>query len=117
MASELPPQIQNQLQQLQQIQQQAQVVVQQRQNLEVQVRELERSLEELAKVEPGTPVYRSVGSLLIRAKDPEALRKEMEEQKETLDVRLVSAKRNEERLRERMQSLQRELQAALGGPQ
>ncbi len=113
MAAELPPQVQNQLAQLQQLQGQAQAVIQQRQQLEMQVRELERTIEDLAKIEAGTPVYRSVGSLLIRAKDPEALKRELADQKETLDVRLSSAKRQEDRLRERVTALQHELQAAL----
>lgn len=116
MASELPPQVQNQLAQLQQLQQQAQVVINQRQQIELQLREMDRTLDELAKVEADAVVYRSVGSLLVRAKDVAGLKKEMEEQKETLEVRLSSTKRQEERLRERLTSLQKELQAALGGP-
>lgn len=116
MASELPPQVQNQLAQLQQLQQQAQVVISQRQQIELQLRETERTLEELGKVAEDAVVYRSVGSLLVRAKDVPGLKKEIEEQKETLEVRLSSTKRQEDRLRERLTSLQKELQAALGGP-
>lgn len=115
MAGQLPPQIQNQLNQLQELQQQAQVVVSQRSQLEVQVRELERTLEELAKVPADAPLYRSVGSLLVRAGDREALVNELTDQKETMTVRLESAKRQEQRLRERVTALQAELQAALGG--
>lgn len=115
MAGQLPPQIQNQLAQLQELQQQAQVVVSQRQQLESQVRELERTLEELAKVAPDAPLYRSIGSLLTKVADREGLQRDMAEQKETLEVRLESAKRQETRLRERLTALQTELQAALGG--
>ena len=114
MAGQLPPQIQNQLAQLQELQQQAQVIVSQRQQLEGQVRELERTLEELAKVAPDAPLYRSVGSLLVRAKDKDALVNDLTDQKETMTVRLESAKRQETRLRERVTALQTELQAALG---
>jgi prefoldin beta subunit len=114
MAGQLPPQIQNQLAQLQEMQQQAQVVVSQRSQIEAQVRELERTLEELAKVAPEAPLYRSVGSLLVRAKDKDALVNELTDQKETMTVRLESAKRQETRLRERVMALQTELQAALG---
>lgn len=115
MAGQLPPQIQNQLAQLQELQQQAQVVVSQRQQLEMQVRELERTLEELAKVAKDAPLYRSVGSLLVRTSDREGLERELTDQKETTTVRLESAKRQEGRLRERVTALQTELQAALGG--
>ena len=115
MAGQLPPQIQNQLAQLQELQQQAQVIVQQRQQIELQVRELERTLEELAKVAPDAPLYRSVGSLLVKTQDREGLVNELTDQKETMTVRLESAKRQETRLRERVTALQTELQAALGG--
>ncbi|MEA3200475.1 MAG: prefoldin beta subunit [Thermoplasmata archaeon] len=115
MAGQLPPQIQNQLAQLQELQQQAQVVVSQRQQVELQVREVERTLEELAKVPAGAPLYRSVGSILARVQDREALVAELMDQKETMTVRLESAKRQESRLRERVTALQTELQAALGG--
>ena len=115
MAGQLPPQIQNQLAQLQELQNQASIVVQQRQQLELQVRELERTLEELAKVAKDAPLYKSVGSLLIRTADREGLERDLADQKETMTVRLESAKRQEQRLRERVTALQTELQAALGG--
>lgn len=113
MAAELPPQLRNQLQLLQQLQQQAQVIVGQRAQLEVQVRELERTLEELGKAPAEAPIYRSAGSLLIRAKDRAALEAELKDDKETAEVRLASMKRQEEKLRERLTSLQKEVQAAL----
>lgn len=114
MAGQLPPQIQNQLAQLQELQQQAQIVVQQRQQMEIQVRELERTLEELQKLSKEAPVYKSVGSLLVRAQDREGLERDLADQKETMTVRFESAKRQETRLRERVTALQTELQAALG---
>lgn len=114
MAGQLPPQIQNQLAQLQELQQQAQVVISQRQQIEAQVRELDRTLEELQKVGKDQPLYRSIGALLTKVADREQLEKDMTDQKETLEVRLESAKRQETRLRERLTALQTELQAALG---
>ena len=115
MAGQLPPQIQNQLAQLQELQNQASIVVQQRQQLELQVRELERTLEELAKTPKDAPLFKSVGSLLVRVSEREALERDLADQKETMTVRLESAKRQEQRLRERVTALQTELQAALGG--
>ena len=114
MAGSLPPQIQNQLQQLQDLQQQASVIVSQRQQLEMQLREVERTLDELAKVAPDAPLYKSVGSILVRAQDRSVVESDLTDQKETLTVRLESAKRQETRLRERVTALQTELQAALG---
>jgi prefoldin beta subunit len=115
MAGQLPPQIQNQLAQLQELQQQAQIVIQQRQQLELQVREVERTLEELAKVPKEAPLFKSVGTLLVSVQDREAVERELQDQRETMTVRLESAKRQESRLRERVTALQTELQAALGG--
>ena len=114
MAGQIPPQIQNQLAQLQELQNQAAIVVQQRQQLELQVREVERTLEELGKIARDAPLYKSVGSLLVRASDREGLERDLQDQKETMTVRLESAKRQEQRLRERVTALQTELQAALG---
>ena len=68
----------------------------------------------MAKVPADAPLYRSVGSSLVRANDREGLVNELTDQKETLTVRLESAKRQETRLRERVTALQTELQAALG---
>jgi prefoldin beta subunit len=113
MAAELPPQLRNQLQLFQQLQQQAQVVVGQRAQLDVQVKELERTLEELAKVEANAPIYRAAGALLVRAKDKASVEADLKDQKETAEVRLASMKRQEEKLRERLTALQREIQAAL----
>lgn len=117
MAAELPPQLRNQLQLFQQLQQQAQVVVSQRAQLEMQLREAEKTLEELAKVGDDAPIYRAAGSLLIRAKDKAGITTELQEQKETTEVRLTSMKRQEEKLRERLTSLQKEIQAALATQQ
>lgn len=117
MAAELPPQLRNQLQLFQQLQQQAQVVVGQRAQLELQLKETEKTLEELGKVDDKAPIYRAAGALLIRAKDKAAITSELQEQKETTEVRLASMKRQEEKLRERLTSLQKEIQAALATQQ
>jgi prefoldin beta subunit len=85
MSAELPPQIQNQVAQLQQLQQQAQALAVQRSQLELSLNEANQVKEELA------------------------------EKKETFDVRLKSLQRQEERVQTRFQQLQQQLQKALGG--
>jgi len=47
--------------------------------------------------------------------DRARLESELKDQQETMTVRLESAKRQEQRLRERVTALQTELQAALSG--
>jgi len=114
--NELPPQIQNQLAQLQQIQQQAQALLQQKSQLEMVLRETERALEELKKTGDDAVVYKAAGELLIKAKKDEVL-KELEEKKDSFDVRLKSLARQEERIQARFTQLQDQLKAALGkGP-
>jgi prefoldin beta subunit len=110
---ELPPQVQNQLAQYQQLQQQLQVLGTQRIQLEGKLREVTSTLEELGKVSAESPVYRSTGSLLMRVGDREALRKELEEQKETLEIRVNTIKKQEKSLGDRYEKLQQKLSAAL----
>jgi len=112
---ELPPQVQNQLAQYQQLQQQLQVLGTQRIQLDGKLREVTSTLEELAKVSADTPVYRSTGSLLLRVADRELLRKELEEQKETLEIRVNSIKKQEKSLGDRYEQLQQKLSVALEG--
>jgi len=110
---ELPPQVQNQLAQYQQLQQQLQVLGTQRIQLDGKLREVTSTLEELAKVPADSPVYRSTGSLLLRITDRESLTKELEEQKETLGIRVNSIKKQEKSLGDRYEQLQQKLSAAL----
>ncbi|WP_461460394.1 prefoldin subunit beta, partial [Methanothrix sp.] len=67
MSGELPPQIQNQLAQLQQLQQQAQAVMTQKTQIEGLIRETEAALKELEKSADDAVIYKSVGELLFRA--------------------------------------------------
>lgn len=114
--NELPPQIQNQLAQLQQIQQQAQAIMQQKSQVEMVLRETDRALEELKKTGDDAVVYQAAGELLIKSKKEDIL-KELEEKKDSLDVRLKSLSRQEERIQARFTQLQDQLKAALGkGP-
>jgi prefoldin beta subunit len=111
--NELPPQIQNQLAQLQQVQQQAQALLQQKGQVEMMLRETERALEELQKSPEDAEVYRAAGELLIKAKREEVL-KDLEEKKDNFDVRLKSLSKQEERIQQRFNQLQEGIKQALG---
>lgn len=113
MAVDLPPQLQDQLGQLQNLQQQLQVTSQQRAQLEFQIKEAERALEELANVAENAPVYRSVGGLLVKTEGKAAVEKRLKDDKEALDVRLGAYQKQEGRLKEKATELQSKLQAAL----
>ena len=111
---EISPQLQNQIAQYQQLQQQLQLLAQQRLQLEAKLREIEGTVEELGKVSPDTQVYKSIGMLLVRQDDRESLKKELDEHKETLTVRVKSIQKQEKSLSERYEQLGERIQQTLG---
>jgi prefoldin beta subunit len=109
---ELPPQLQEQLARLQQLQQTLQAVMSQKQQLEIEASETEKAVAELDKVTDQTPVYKSVGSLLVKS-DRQTLLAELKERKELLGTRVTVLGRQEERTKERIKELQEKLQEKL----
>jgi prefoldin beta subunit len=107
--------MQNQIVQLQQLQQQLQMIVGQRSQLEAKEREISSTLEELEKAKKDTPIYKSIGTLLIRSDNKDDLKKELDEHKETISVRIKTLKKQEKTLNERYQSLGEKLSDALKG--
>lgn len=115
MSQELPPQIKNQLAQLQQIQQQAQAIAVQKNQVEINLKETELALEELEKLEPEAVIYRAIGDLLIKS-ERDKTKDSLKEKKDTLDLRLQTLARQEERVQKRFQQLQEQLKQAIGTP-
>jgi prefoldin beta subunit len=113
--TELPPQVQEELVRLQQLQQTLQAVVSQKQQLEMDMTETDRALTELEKVTGETPVYKSVGSILVKA-DKQVLLSELKERKELLNTRVTVLGRQEERTRERLKDIQQKLQEKFRTP-
>ena len=112
---ELPPQVQEQLMRLQQLQQTLQSVVTQKQQLELELNETDKALSELEKSTDETPVYKSVGSILVRS-NRQILLGELKERKELLTTRVTVLGKQEERTRERLKEVQERLQERLQGP-
>jgi len=110
---DLPPQLQEQLKQFQTLQQQLQAIAQQKGQYDLQGRELKRASEALHDSADDTPVYRSVGSFLIKTPGKTQVLKEIEEESETLGVRLKNLERQEARLKESLQELQSKIQAGI----
>ncbi len=115
MSAELPPQIKNQLAQLQQIQQQAQAIAVQKNQVEITLKETELALEELEKLDADAVVYKAIGDLLIRT-ERDKTKEDLKEKKDTLDLRLQTLARQEERAQTRFQQLQEQLKQAIGAP-
>ena len=112
---ELPPQVQEQLARLQQLQQTLQSVVTQKQQLELELNETNKALSELEKSTDETPVYKSVGSILVKS-NRQSLLVELSERKELLTTRVTVLGKQEERTRERLKEVQEKLQERLQGP-
>lgn len=110
--TQLPPQIQEDLVRLQQLQQTLQVVVTQKQQLEIELSEAEKALSELEKITDDVPVYKSVGSILLKT-DRQGLMSELKEKKELTNTRVTVLRKQEERTRERLKELRDRLQQRL----
>jgi prefoldin beta subunit len=112
--NEISPKLQNQIAQFQQLQQQLQSVLSQKFRLEAQLREAQMTVDELGKSPDKVIIYKSIGSLLIKASDKSSVLKEVEEDKETLEIRIKTLDRQEKSLREKYQVMQDQLSKALG---
>jgi len=110
--SRLPPQVQQRLLRLQQLQQTLQAVLTQKQQLELEFTEVEQALSELEKLTDSATIYKSIGSLLVKAKKGKVTT-ELNEQKDLLNMRINVLGKQEERLRTQVKDLQTKLQRDL----
>ena len=109
---QLPPQLQHQLAQFQQLQQQAEAIATQRLQMELQLKEVTRALEELQRLGEDAEVYKSVGNLLVRS-EKGSVEAELKDRKETLELRISTLKRQEEKVTSRLKELQAKIQDAI----
>ena len=84
---EMSKQLQDQINRLQQMRIQYQMIMQQRQQVELRLKEIEDALEELNKTDTKTPIYKSIGALLIKTKGKSEVTKELNSNKESLELR------------------------------
>ena len=110
--SKLPPQVQQRLLRLQQLQQTLQAVLTQKQQLELEFTEVEQALSELEKLTDSATIYKSIGSLLVKAKKGKVTI-ELNERKDLLNMRTNVLGKQEERLRTQVKDLQTKLQRDL----
>ncbi|MEM0129723.1 MAG: prefoldin subunit beta [Thermoplasmata archaeon] len=109
----IPAKLQNEIKQFQKVQQDLAAVAQQRVQMDLKLREITHTLEELRALAEGTPIYRSIGGLLVRATDRAEVERILTEDRETLEIRLKAVERQENGLKERYQSMQREITEAI----
>jgi prefoldin beta subunit len=108
----LPPKIQEQLARIQQLQNTLQSLILQKQRLDLEMSETERALKTLESIPENARVYKAVGSILVEKSRDEVM-KELNERKEFLEMRSKVLARQETKTRERLTTLQRNLQREL----
>ena len=96
---------QEKVQQLQLYEQNLQQFLVQRQQLHAQVMEMESALGELEKV---PTAYKIVGNVMVSTKSEE-IRKELQQKKEVVELRIRSLEKQENSIRERTKKLQEEV--------
>lgn len=106
-------QLQDQMSRLQQLQNQLQIIQQQRLQVEQRLKEVNDALEELENASEETPIYKSVGSVLIKAEGKKKIIDELTSNKESLDIRQNSLNKQEGQTREKINELQSKVQNAL----
>lgn len=110
---EMSKQLQDQINRLQQMRMQLQMIMQQRQQIDLRLKETDEALEELDKTDEKTPIYKSVGAILIKTKGKNEVVKELKTNKESLELRKSTLEKQEGRTKEKLNELQSKVQNAL----
>ncbi|HML03864.1 MAG TPA: prefoldin subunit beta [Candidatus Bathyarchaeia archaeon] len=110
--SKLPPAVQERLLRLQQLQQTLQATLTQKQQIELELSETDSALGEMQNVTDDVPIYKSIGSLLIKT-EKARITTELTDRKELLNTRISVLTKQEERLRSQVKDLQTKLQQDL----
>ncbi|MEM3897168.1 MAG: prefoldin subunit beta [Nitrososphaerota archaeon] len=111
---ELPPSVRQQLVRFQQLQQTLNAILVEKQRLELELVEVKNALEELQKVSDDAAIYKAVGPVLVQTSKQQIV-EELTERKELTETRLKLLEKQEQRTREQLESLQKELRMALSG--
>ncbi len=110
MARDMSKSAQEKLGELQLLQQRLSLFGGQKQQFQIQLAEVENALNELGKVK--STAYKMIGEILLE-RPADELKKELEEKKAEMDIRVKTIEKQEEKTKERALELQKEVQAAL----
>ncbi len=100
---------QEKIRRLQVMEQNVQQVLAQKQQFQSQVFELEKALKEIKAT---SAAYKIVGGIMVLS-DREQLEKELLQQKELADLRVATLDKQEKQIREKAQSLQKDVMTLL----
>ena len=104
-----PENVQEKLNLFQQIQQQVQSLSQQVSQIDMSIGETERTLEEIKDVGDKATLYRAIGSVMKKIDDPKKLKKDLEEEKERMEIRNNSFKNQVQKMNEELEEMQKQL--------
>ena len=113
MSDVTPENVQEKLNAFQQMQQQVQALSQQTSQIDMSVRETERTLEEIKDSGKDTVLYRAIGSVMKKVEDIGQLRKDLVEEKESMEIRNRSLKNQIENINEELVKMQKKLDPVL----
>jgi len=88
----------------------------QKQQLELEIVETDRALEELKKVGTEDAVYKTAGSVLVKAKKEDVI-KELEEKKELSSTRLMVLGKQELRVKDNLKEVEIKINEMIRGAQ
>ena len=108
MAQRLPPELENLVTRYQNLQAQYTRIVQERTTVEAELGETDNIIKLLEEVEENTPVYRLLGTILVRT-DRGKLLQELKDRKEILELRLEKLKKQETELRKQLDKVAQEI--------
>ena len=101
--------IQEKINLFQQMQQQVQALTQQTSQIEMSVNEIERTLNEIEHTNDKSTLYRAIGSIMQKVDNVKKLKKELMDEKETLEIRNKSLKGQVENLNVQINEMQSKL--------
>ena len=86
-----------------------QALTQQTSQIEMSVNEIERTLSEIGNADEKNTMYRAIGSIMQKVENIEDLKKELNEEKETLEIRNKSLKGQIDNLNNQISEMQNKL--------
>lgn len=113
-SNDVPPWLREQLARFEQLQQNLQAILVQKQQIDVESSETDRAIVELNKTPDSDAVYKTAGSILVKAKKEDLL-KDLQERKELASTRATVLGKQEQRVRESIKELSSKIEGALKG--
>lgn len=105
----LGPYVQDQMKQAETLQKQLETLLTQQYQYEVKSREDKKTLEYLNKSNKDDEIYRGVGTILVKVKEVESFKKEIEEDVEISEMRLKSIKEQVTQMNAKLKTITEEI--------